>query len=199
MIGSPRRMVKRRIGPGSVGVLACDVVGRRVKGERDAGTATGLARRRCLASAAGSGPASRRRGRRSGPLTRLGESTLSGRVRRSSRRIGGQVPGRREHSFRSSHPTAEPCLPARAGVRGLVPGSGLRHAAGVVSRARACHSAARAEATSAAMRRNSARRAVWTRRAASRSVSAAAAASSSAKSMPGLRCCAASGRARNLA
>ena len=43
----------------------------RVKGERDAGTAVGLAKRCWLASAAGSGTASRRRGRRSGPLTRL--------------------------------------------------------------------------------------------------------------------------------
>ena len=167
----------------------------RVKGERDAGTAAGLAKRCCLVSAAGSGTASRRRGRRSGPLTRL---TGEYPGRQGSAVVAadrGWVPGGGEHSFPASHPTAEPCLPARAGVRGLAPGAGLRH--GV----RSCdaHPAARAGAMPAAMRRNSARRSVWTRRAAWRSVSAAAAASSRAKSMPGLRYTCAFGSERNLA
>ena len=73
----------------------------RVKGERDAGTAAGLAKRCCLASAAGSGTALRRRVRRSGPLTRLTGEYPGGRDRRSSRLIGdgcraaGNIPSRR--------------------------------------------------------------------------------------------------------
>ena len=111
----------------------------RVKGERDAGTAAGLAKRCWLASAAGSGTASRRRGRRSGPLTRLmGEypGRQGSAVVAADR---GRVPGGGEHSLPASHPTAEPCLPARAGVRGLAPGAGLRP--GV--RSRVAHPAAR--------------------------------------------------------
>ena len=179
----------------------------RVKGERDAGTAAGLAKRcwlasaaglakRCwLASAAGSGTASRRRDRRSGPLTRL-RGEYPGRqgsaVVAADR---GRLPGGGEHSLPASHPTAEPCLPARAGVRGLAPGAGLRP--GV--RSCVAHPAAHAGAMPAAMRRNSARRSVWTRRAALRSVSTAAAASSRAKSMPGLRYTCAFGSEWNLA
>ena len=133
----------------------------RVKGERDAGTAAGLAKRCWLASAAGSGTASRRRGRRSGPLTRL---TGEYPGRQGSAVVAadrGRLPGGGEHSLPASHPTAEPCLPARAGVRGLAPGAGLRP--GV--RSCVAHPAAHAGAMPAAMRRNSARRSVWTRRA----------------------------------
>ena len=164
---------------------------RRVKGDRDAGTAAGLAMRAHRSSAVAACGASRRRGRRSGPLTRLAESTLSGRDRRSS----GSIRGRRRFpppSPRGAHPTAEPCLPARAGVRGPAPGCGTGR-----GRWPTLHPAA--GAMPSAMRRNSARRSAWTRRAASRSVSAAAAASSSSKSTLGLRWRSALSRERNLA
>ena len=93
--------------------------------------------------------------------------------------------------LRGAHPTAEPCLPARAGVRGLAPGCRTK------ARRRVPHPAA--GAMPSAMSRNSARRSAWTRRAASRSVSAVAAASSSARSTPGLRWPSAPGSERNLA
>ena len=207
MIGSLRWMVKRRIGLGSVGVRACEVVG---GGSRASATrarrrgwrsGVGWRRRRGWRSGvgwrrrAGSGTASRRRGRRSGPLTRLmGEypGRQGSAVVAADR---GRLPGGGEHSLPASHPTAEPCLPARAGVRGLAPGAGLRP--GV--RSCVAHPAAHAGAMPAAMRRNSARRSVWTRRAALRSVSTAAAASSRAKSMPGLRYTCAFGSEWNLA
>ena len=74
----------------------------------------------------GSRTARRRRGRRSGPLTRLPGSTLSGRDRRTPRPIRGKAAGA-PHAFPARHPTAEPCLTARAGVRGLAPGCGTGH------------------------------------------------------------------------
>ena len=74
-----------------------------------------------LGDGVGTGTARRRRGRRSGPLTRLRESTLSRRDRRSSRPMRRRALVAAGH-LAASHPTAEPCLPARAGVRGLAPG-----------------------------------------------------------------------------
>ena len=152
----------------------------------------GFAGRARRSSGVASCTTSRRRGRRSGPLTRLPESTLSGRGRRSSGSIRGRAVGVPPR-LRGVHPTAEPCLPARAGVRGLAPGCGT------LARRRRAPAHPAAGAMPSAMRRNSARRSACTRRAASRSVSAAAAASSSSKSTPGLRRCSAPGSERNLA
>ena len=180
---------------------------RGASGKRGAGVAHGVgggsraiatrARRRGPAgrthrsSGAAACTASRRRGRRSGPLTRLWKvpcrAGIGGRRGRSGGRRRFPPP-----SPRGAHPTAEPCLPARAGVRGRAPGCGTP------ARSRApAHPAA--GAMPSATSRNSARRAAWTRRAASRSVSAFAAASSSWKSTPGLRCPSAPSRERNLA
>ena len=80
-------------------------------------------------------------------------------------------------------PTAEPCLPARAGVRGLAPG------------VRSVHGAVRYAAlgTSRPMARNSSSRARLARRFASRSDIAWATSSRPAKVVPGFRKRSASG------
>ena len=164
---------------------------RRVKGERDAGTAARLAVRAHRSSGADACTASRRRGRRSGPLTRLAESTLSGRVRRSSRSTRGRALASLQPSRRA--PDRRTLPPGEGGGPGA--GPRMRNAA----RRRRAWAHPAAGVMPSAMRRNSARRSACTRRAASRSVSVAAAASSSSKSRPGLRCRSAPGSERNLA
>ena len=113
------------------------------------------------------------------------------RTGRSPRRLAAP-------SRHGRHPAADPCPPARAGVRGLAPGCRVpaRRGGCVAGRPQP---AARTAAMPSPMSRNSSRRSAWTRRAASRSVSAAAAASSRAKLTPGLRSASAPGSERSLA
>ena len=112
-VGEPRRLVSTRCW-------------RRVKGDRDAGTTSGLAGRSRRGAASCRGKAWRRGGRRSGPLTRQWESILSGGDRRSPRSNGATPPVVPALVV----PTAEPCLAARAGGRGLAPGVRSGHGAG---------------------------------------------------------------------
>ena len=139
----------------------------RVKGERDAGTAAGLAKRCWLASAAGSGTASRRRGRRSGPLTRLtgeypgrqGSAVVAadrGRLIGDGCRAAGNIPCRRATRPPNSAsrrgrgfggwPPARGCGPA-FGVASLIqrrtPGPCRRQCAGTARGARSGRGARR--------------------------------------------------------
>lgn len=77
--------------------------------------------------------ASRRRCRRSGPLTRLRRDALLAGIGGHRGPLGDAgVPGMplSDRAFQ----TADPCLPARAGVLGLAPGLRVRHGAGPLTR-----------------------------------------------------------------
>ena len=169
---------------GSERVDARDGRWRRVKGDRDAGTTLGLAGRSRRGTASCRGTASRRRGRRSEPLTRPWESTLRGRDRRSPRSNGATSAGRSR--TRCPGPTSRPPNPASRRGRG----SGGWPPACAPCTARVRYAAL---GTSRPMARNSSSRARLARRFASRSDIAWATSSRPAKVVPGFRKRSASG------